>query len=87
MFLLGCLVAMYFVDPAGRRPLIIHSFLWAGLALLLLGIFSSAPAWAILVLFAVYAILIGGTQILQWVYPTNCSPPRSAAPPSAWPPP
>ena len=65
MFLLGCLVAMYFVDRAGRRPLIIHSFLWAGLALLLLGIFSSAPAWAILVLFAVYAILIGGTQILQ----------------------
>jgi putative MFS transporter len=27
MFLLGSLVAMYFVDRAGRRPLIIHSFL------------------------------------------------------------
>ena len=74
MFLVGCLVAMYFVDRAGRRPLIIHSFLWAGLALLLLGIFSSAPAWAILVLFAVYAILIGDTQILQWIYPNELFP-------------
>jgi putative MFS transporter len=73
MFLLGCLVAMYFVDRAGRRPLIIHSFVWAGLALLL-GIISSAPAWAILVLFAVYAILIGGTQILQWAYPNELFP-------------
>lgn len=52
MFLVGCLVAMYFVDRAGRRPLIIHSFIWAGLALLLLGIFPNAPAWAILVFFA-----------------------------------
>ena len=68
------LVAMYFVDRAGRRPLIIHSFIWAGLALLLLGIFPSAPAWAILVLFALYAILIGGTQILPWVYPSELFP-------------
>ena len=74
MFLVGCLVAMYFVDRSGRRPLIIHSFLWAGLALLLLGIFSSAPAWAVLALFAVYAILIGGTQILQWIYPNELFP-------------
>lgn len=32
MFLAGCLVAMYFVDLAGRRPLVIYSFIWAGLA-------------------------------------------------------
>lgn len=87
MFLVGCLVALFFVDRAGRRPLIIHSFAWAGLALLLLGIFPSAASWIILVLFAVYAITIGGTQILQWVYPTSCSPPRSAGQPSVWPPP
>ena len=46
----------------------------AGLALLLLGIFPSAPAWTILVLFTVYAILIGGTQILQWIYPNELFP-------------
>jgi putative MFS transporter len=74
MFLVGCLVAMYFVDRAGRRPLVIHSFIWAGLALLLLGTFPSAPAWIILVFFACYAILIGGTQILQWVYPNELFP-------------
>jgi len=74
MFLIGCLVAMYFVDRRGRRPLIIHSFIWAGLALLLLGIFPGAPAGLILVFFALYAILIGGTQILQWVYPNELFP-------------
>jgi len=74
MFLVGCLVALFFVDRAGRRPLIIHSFAWAGLALLLLGIFQSATSWIILVLFASYAIMIGGTQILQWVYPNELFP-------------
>jgi putative MFS transporter len=74
MFLVGCLVALFFVDRAGRRPLIIHSFAWAGLALLLLGIFPSATSWIILVLFAAYAIMIGGTQILQWVYPNELFP-------------
>ena len=36
----------------GRRPLIIHSFLWGGVALLLLGIFPDASAWIVLALFA-----------------------------------
>jgi MFS transporter, putative metabolite transport protein len=74
MFLIGCLVALFFIDRTGRRPLIIHSFTWAGLALPLLGIFPKAAAWIVLVLFAAYAILIGGTQILQWVYPNELFP-------------
>jgi putative MFS transporter len=68
------LVALFFVDRAGRRPLIIHSFVWAGLALLLLGIFPSAAAWIILLLFAAYAIFTGGSQILQWIYPNELFP-------------
>ncbi len=74
MFCLGCVGSLLLVDRIGRRPLIIHSFVWAGLALLLLGIFPSASAAVILVFFAAYAILIGGTQILQWIYPNELFP-------------
>ena len=74
MFLIGCLVAVFLVNRMGRRPLIIHSFLWAGLALLGLGLFPSADPMVIMILFAAYALLIGGTQIMQWVYPNELFP-------------
>ncbi|RKR20030.1 MFS transporter [Arthrobacter oryzae] len=74
MFLLGCLVAVFLVNKMGRRPLIIHSFLWSGLALLALGLFPEADTWIIMSLFAAYALLIGGTQIMQWVYPNELFP-------------
>jgi putative MFS transporter len=74
MFLLGCVAALFLVDRVGRRPLIIHSFIWAGLALLVLGIFPSAAAAVVLTFFAAYAVFIGGTQILQWIYPNELFP-------------
>src|SRR5262245_61139302 len=74
MFLVGCVVGLFLVDRIGRRPLIIHSFVWGGVALLLLGIFPDANAWIVLALFAGYAVVIGGTQILQWIYPTELFP-------------
>jgi putative MFS transporter len=74
MFLIGCVIALLGVNRMGRRPLVIHSFIWSGLALLLLGIFPGAPAAVIMVLFAAYAVIIGGTQILQWVYPNELFP-------------
>ncbi|MFJ8106052.1 MFS transporter [Streptomyces sp. NPDC096132] len=74
MFLIGCVVALLFVNRVGRRPLVIHSFVWSGLALLLLGIFPDAPSGVIMTLFALYAVIIGGTQILQWVYPNELFP-------------
>ena len=52
MFCLGCVASLILVDRIGRRRLIIHSFVWAGLALLLLGIFPAAAASIVLVLFA-----------------------------------
>jgi putative MFS transporter len=74
MFLVGCLIAVFLVNRMGRRPLIIHSFLWSGLALLALGLFPGADTWVIMALFAAYAVLIGGTQIMQWVYPNELFP-------------
>jgi MFS transporter, putative metabolite transport protein len=71
---LGCIAGLFLVDRIGRRPLIIHSFLWGGVALLLLGIFTNASAWVVLGLFAAYAVVIGGTQILQWIYPNELFP-------------
>ncbi|KXF48759.1 metabolite transporter [Rhodococcus sp. SC4] len=74
LFLVGCIIALFLVNRMGRRPLLIHSFLWAGLALLLMGVFTEAPTSIIMVFFAAYAVLIGGTQILQWVYPNELFP-------------
>ncbi|TLS47751.1 MFS transporter [Streptomyces montanus] len=74
MFLIGCVIALLCVNRMGRRPLVIHSFIWSGLALLLLGIFPDAPSGVIMTLFALYAVIIGGTQILQWVYPNELFP-------------
>ncbi|MPY57238.1 MFS transporter [Streptomyces spongiae] len=74
MFLIGCAIALLCVNRMGRRPLVIHSFVWSGLALLLLGLFPDASSGVVLTLFALYAVIIGGTQILQWVYPNELFP-------------
>lgn len=74
MFLVGCVIALLGVNRLGRRPLVIHSFVWSGVALLLLGLFPGAPTGVIMTLFAAYAILIGGAQILQWIYPNELFP-------------
>ncbi|MDQ8708110.1 MFS transporter [Streptomyces sp. LHD-70] len=74
MFLVGCLIAMPLVNRLGRRTLLIHSFLWSSLALLVLGLFPTAPAAVVMVLFAGYAVVIGGTQVLQWLYPNELFP-------------
>lgn len=74
MFMVGCIIAVFVVNKMGRRPLLIHSFLWSGVALLLLGIFPNASTTLVIGLFAAYAVLIGGTQIMQWVYPNELFP-------------
>lgn len=74
LFFVGCVFAMWLVNPLGRRRLLIHSFLWSGVALLFLGLFPNASAAATFVFFSAYALFIGGTQILQFVYPNELFP-------------
>ncbi|MFP5022558.1 MFS transporter [Pseudonocardia phyllosphaerae] len=74
MFLVGCAVSLLLVNRMGRRSLLLHSFLWAGLAMLGLGLFPEAPVGVVMGLFVAYAVFIGGSQILQWIYPNELFP-------------
>ncbi|MDH1265963.1 MULTISPECIES: MFS transporter [unclassified Pseudomonas] len=81
MFVVGCVIATRLINSLGRRSMVIHSFLWSGLALLGLGFFSHSNELLVLALFGAYAVLIGGAQVLQLVYPNELFPTevRSAA--------
>lgn len=81
MFVVGCVIATRLINTIGRRSMVIHSFLWSGLALLGLGFYSDGAEILVLVLFGAYAVLIGGAQVLQLVYPNELFPTeiRSAA--------
>ena len=74
LFVVGCSIATWLVNAMGRRSLLIHSLLWSGVALLLLGIFPDAPSLLILIMFGAYAVLVGGAQVLQLVYPNEIFP-------------
>lgn len=54
--------------------MVIHSFLWSGLALLALGSFADSSEVLVLGLFGAYAVFIGGAQVLQLVYPNELFP-------------
>lgn len=81
MFVVGCIIATRLINTMGRRSMVIHSFLWSGIALLGLGVFSHGSEMLVLGLFGAYAVLIGGAQVLQLVYPNELFPTeiRSAA--------
>jgi len=74
LFTLGCLLATRLINRLGRRKMLIHSFLWSGLSLVLLGVFPDASPTTVLVLFGAYAVLIGGAQVLEYVYPNELFP-------------
>ena len=81
LFVVGCVIATRLINVIGRRCMLIHSFLWSGLALLGLAFFSHGSEVVVLVLFGAYAVFIGGAQVLQLVYPNELFPTeiRSAA--------
>lgn len=74
LFALGCLVATKLINRMGRRKMLIHSFLWSGVALTLLGMLPDASPLLVLLLFGGYAVMIGGAQVLEYVYPNELFP-------------
>ncbi|MDF7675070.1 MFS transporter [Acetobacteraceae bacterium ESL0709] len=73
-FVVGCWGATKLIDYIGRRTMLLHSLFWSGIALLALGIFPTAPAWIILIFFCFYAVMTGGAQVLEFVYPNELFP-------------
>ncbi|MCX8955852.1 MFS transporter [Erwinia psidii] len=74
LFVVGCVIATRLVNTLGRRKLLLHSFLWSGLALLLLGFLRDGPSALIFLMFGLYSLFIGGAQVLQLVYPNEIFP-------------
>ena len=74
LFVVGCVIATRLINGMGRRKLLLHSFLWSGLALLLLGWLHNSSSLIILTMFGAYALFIGGAQVLQLVYPNEIFP-------------
>lgn len=73
-FVAGCIIATRLINRIGRRSMLIHSFLFSGLALLCLGAFHASAGIWILLFFAIYALFIGGAQVLTLVYPNELFP-------------
>ncbi|MGB5957107.1 MFS transporter [Pseudomonas sp.] len=73
-FVIGCLLATRLVNVMGRRNMLICSFLFSGLALLGLGIYNSSSGALIVLFFSLYALFIGGAQVLTLVYPNEIFP-------------
>lgn len=73
-FVAGCVIATRIINRIGRRSMLIHSFLFSGLALLCLGAFHASAGIWILLFFAIYALFIGGAQVLTLVYPNELFP-------------
>lgn len=74
LFVVGCVLATRLINTIGRRSMLIHSFLWSGVSLLLLAMFSNGNEVLVLFLFGAYALFIGGAQVLQLVYPNELFP-------------
>ena len=74
VLMIGCLPPLLIINRKGRRFLLLNSFFWSGLFLLLLGLFPDSSQYAVLLLFSGYALTTGGAQTLQFVYPNELFP-------------
>ncbi|MCL1879424.1 MAG: MFS transporter [Actinomycetia bacterium] len=73
-FLIGTIPAMFWLNSLGRRPVVIGSFAFMLVGLVLLGIFPSAPILVVIIAFGLYAFFSGGPGTLQWLYPNELFP-------------
>ena len=70
-FFLGDIPALFLLNKMGRRPLVIWSFAIMAIGLFIVGIFSGAPGWVILLGLVIYAFFSGGPSVLTWIYQTR----------------
>lgn len=73
-FVVGCILATAVINLLGRRNLLLVSLGFSTLALLGLGYFSDGAGYWIVTFFSLYAIFIGGAQVLTLVYPNEIFP-------------
>lgn len=74
VFLVGCLPALRLLETAGRRPLLIWSFIIMAVGLALVSMLLHPPLWLVILGFVVYALASGGPSVLEWIYPNELYP-------------
>lgn len=72
-FVGGVPVVFVLINGWGRRPVVIAGFVAATLAFAVLG-FPDNPAWVVIGSFVFYALVMGGAQTLQGIYPSELFP-------------
>lgn len=74
VFLMGTIVGLVSLNRIGRRPMLIWSFAFMTLGVLILGAYPQAPIWIVMAAFSIYAISTGPATVLTWVYPNELFP-------------
>lgn len=74
LFVVGGIPGLYLVERIGRRPLLLWSFVVAGVALLVPAVIPGVPGWLFFAALAVFAVSSGASNFLQVVYPNELFP-------------
>src|SRR5699024_4927030 len=71
---IGSAAGALLVNRVGRRNMLIVPFAVTGAALLVLGLWPSAPAPIVVLCFLTFAIFNSGSNVLQMLYPSEIFP-------------
>ncbi|HEV3380922.1 MAG TPA: MFS transporter [Trebonia sp.] len=69
--LIGVVAGLFLIEKIGRRQMLISPFWIQAAALLILGVWSSAPVWIVVAAFAVYSFFNAFSGNLTAVYPAE----------------
>ncbi|MFS0600312.1 MFS transporter [Peribacillus frigoritolerans] len=73
-FLIGCIGGLLVIEKLGRRKLLLWGFWITSVALLGLSIFSNENILTVIILFSIFALFAGASNILEWIYPNELFP-------------
>lgn len=74
LFLIGCIPALRMTETVGRRKLLLISYFLMIIPFIALGYAPNAHVGFIIFWFALYALVSGGPNILEWSYPNELFP-------------